>query len=82
MRYVDIADICGITGSEKTLRKAFVMEGYHRRKARRKSHLTDAQKAKRHQFALDHGGWSCEDWQQVIWTDECYIWLSGSQCNI
>jgi len=82
MRYVDIADIFGITGSEKTLRKAFVMEGYHRRKAQRKPHLTDAQKAKRLQFALDHRGWSCEDWQRVIWTDECYIWLSGTRGNI
>ena len=82
MRYVDIADICGIPGSEKTPRRAFAMEGYHRRKARKKPSLTDVQKAKRLRFALDHPGWSCEDWQQVIWTDECYVWLSGFRGNI
>ena len=32
MTLADIADICGVRASEKTLRKAFALEGYHRRK--------------------------------------------------
>ena len=78
MRYVDIADVCGIPCAETTLRRAFAMEGYHRRRAQKKLFLTDVEKAKHLRFALDDRGSSCEDWQRVIWTDECYVWLSGS----
>ena len=82
MPYTDIADICGIRASEKTLRKAFALEGYHRRKARKKPYLKPEQKEKRLRFALAHRGWTAEDWRHVLWTDECYVWLSGTRGNV
>ncbi|RPA88534.1 hypothetical protein L873DRAFT_1631255, partial [Choiromyces venosus 120613-1] len=30
------------------------------------------------EFAQAYQHWTLEDWCQVIWTDECYIWLSGT----
>jgi len=66
-----IADICEVRGSEKTLRKPFALLGYHRRNALKKPFLNETQKAKRLQFALPHQGWTREDWQWVIWPDEC-----------
>ena len=82
MSYRDIADICGIRAGDKALRKAFALEGYHRRKARKKPFLTDLQKQKRLRFALEHQHWTPEDWRRVIWTDECYVWLSGARGTV
>lgn len=80
--YTEIAEICGITACEKTLRKAFDAEGYSRRIARKKVFLKAETKAKRLQFALDHRHWTVEDWRRVLWTDECYVWLGGARGNI
>ena len=54
MRNVDIVDIGSIPGLEKTIQKAFLIDGYHWRKARKKPLLTDTQKAKRLRLAADH----------------------------
>jgi len=82
MPYTDIAYLCGVGASERTLRKAFALEGYHRRKARKKPLLKPPQKEKRLRFALAHQGWTREDWRHVLWTDECYVWLSGTRGTV
>lgn len=78
----DIAEICGVRASERTLRKAFAREGYHRRKARKKPFLNAETKEKRLHYALSHRHWTSEDWRRVIWTDESYVWLSGPRGTI
>lgn len=72
-----IAYECGIKAGDEALRKAFHLEGYGRRIARKKVLLKPETKAKRLLFALQHQNWTVEDWKRVIWTDECYVWLSG-----
>ena len=57
----DIAEICGVRASERTLQKAFAREGYHRRKARKKPFLSAETKEKRLRFALSHRHWTRED---------------------
>ena len=79
MPLMEIAELCGVQASEKTIRKAFSLEGYSRRVARKKPFLEERYKQERLAFALRHRHWTREDWRRVIWTDECYIWLSGSQ---
>jgi transposase len=49
--------------------------GYGKRKPTMKPGLTDAMKAARLGFALQHEHWQLEDWKNVIWTDETSIVL-------
>ena len=58
------------------------MEGYSRRVARKKPFLDERKKGLRLAFAQAHRDWSREDWRRVIWTDECYIWLSGNTSRV
>lgn len=56
---------------ERTLRRFFDSKGYHQHIARTKPFLTPKQKIARQLFADTFGDWSVEDWNKVIWTDEC-----------
>jgi hypothetical protein len=67
-----------VNASQETIRRAFLNEGYVRRIARKKVYLTAAYKMRRLEFARRHQNWTVTDWRKTIWTDECYIWLSGS----
>jgi hypothetical protein len=73
-----IASEEGVNASQETIRRAFLKEGYVRRIARKKVYLTAAHKMRRLEFARRHQNWTVTDWRKTIWTDECYIWLSGS----
>jgi len=73
----EVAAACGVQACEKTLRKAFRMEGYSRRVARKKPFLDVRKRGLRLDFAQAHQHWTKDDWRRVIWTDECYVWLSG-----
>lgn len=59
------------------MRAAFETEGYSRRVARSKPFLTEANKERRLQWALDHENWSVQDWLRVIWTDEAAFYVGG-----
>jgi len=58
------------------------MEGYWRRVARKKPFLDERKKGLRLAFAMAHREWTREDWRRVIWTDECYVWLSGHSSRV
>lgn len=80
--YSEIAEICGISAGEKSLRRAFEREGYHRRIARKKVFLKAVHKERRLAFAEAHRHWTVDDWRRVVWTDESYIWLGGARGNV
>ncbi|KAG0637822.1 hypothetical protein HOY80DRAFT_888929 [Tuber brumale] len=82
MRLQDVAAACGVEACERTLKKAFRMEGYTRRVACKKPFLDEWRKGLQLAFAAAHRYWMKEDWRRVIWTDECYIWLSGNTSRI
>jgi hypothetical protein len=44
--------------------------------------LTEAAKAKRLKFCLDHQHWTLDDWKNVIWTDETAVVLGHRRGSI
>ena len=78
---VKIAEELEINVHERTLRRFFDSKGYHRRIARTKLFLTAKQKIARQLFADTFGDWSVEDWNKVIWTDECAFIVGGFAGN-
>lgn len=76
-----IAEEVGITLNERTLRQAFVDEGYHRRVARVKPYLSIPAKIKHLNWANELNDWSIADFQKVIWTDECAFNIGGFADN-
>jgi len=68
---VTIAEELEIHVHESTLRRFLDSKGYHRRIARTKPFWTAKQKIAWQLFADTFGDWSVEDWNKVIWTNEC-----------
>jgi hypothetical protein len=60
--YNEIAEICGISAAENTLRRAFEREGYHRRIARKNVFLKIAHKERHLAFTEAHRHWTVDDW--------------------
>ena len=82
MRLTKVATACSVQACENILQKAFRREGYSHQVARKKLFLDERKKGLRLPFAQAHQDWSREDWHWVIWTDECYIWLSGNPSRV
>lgn len=76
------AEICGIKASEKPLWKAFKFEEQYRRITRKNVFFETGTNAKQLQFTLHHSYWTKEDWQYVICTNMCYVWLHVVRGNI
>jgi hypothetical protein len=74
---LEIAEDLGVSVNERILRKAFADEGYHRRVARVKPFLSITAKVQRLAWADNIHDWSIEDFQKVIWTDECGFNVGG-----
>ena len=78
MPLAKIAALCGVQACDCTLVKAFRQEGYARRVTWKKPLLDAWRKGLQLEFAQTHRHWTVEDWHRVVWTDESYIWLSGT----
>jgi transposase len=59
--------------------KAFEKEMYHRRVATEKPWLSQKHKDDRLAWAEEHVGWSDEQWDSIIWSDEMSIRTGGGQ---
>ena len=57
-------------------------KGYHWWVTRRVSYLTKKHKQACLAWAKKNKGMSCEDWGQIIFLDECYVYLSNKQACI
>jgi hypothetical protein len=66
--------------STTSVRNILANKGLHRRKARKVVFLTKPQKQKRKAWAIRHRNWKDEDWEWVIWSDECYVYI-GDDCG-
>ena len=66
-----IADLAGVSIGARALKRVFAGHGYHRRVARVKPFLSPAAKSKRQSWAETYEDWEVDDWQDVIWSDEC-----------
>lgn len=60
---------CGI----KAIQKALEIEGYVHRIARQKPPLSEAQRAIRLQWAIEHRDWTFEQWSRILWSDESWV---------
>ena len=52
---------------------ALIRGGFKRHIARLKPPLTEENKARRLQWALDHVNWTPEQWLRILWTDETWV---------
>jgi len=59
------------------IRYALRNAGYNRRIALSKPPLTEANKAKRLQWAEAHVNWTREQWNTILWSDE--TWVTGGR---
>ena len=75
MTLEEVAHQEGIQACRRTLVKAFVLEGYHRRKAAEKPFLTPKHITRRLQWAKYHRPWIFLQWRRVHWTDEAKFYI-------
>jgi len=66
MPLLEVAELCSVQWSEKTIWKTFLLEGYSRQVARKKPFLDEGQKRLRFTCAFEHRGWKREYWRRVI----------------
>jgi hypothetical protein len=57
-------------------------KGLHRRKARKVVFLTKPQKEKRKAWAFRHKNWEDADWERVIWSDKCYVYIGDDRGTV
>lgn len=76
-----IAEELNIHVNERTLRRVFTEQGYHRRVARAKPFLTISNKKACQQFSALYRDWTISDWNKAIWTDECAFNVGGFAGN-
>jgi hypothetical protein len=68
--------------STTSVRNILANEGLHRRKARKVVFLTKSQKQKRKAWAIRYRKWKDEDWERVIWSDECYVYIGDDKGTV
>jgi hypothetical protein len=56
--------------------------GMHRRKAHKVVYLKQTQKRSRVRWAKDHKDWGSDDWERVIWSDECYVYIGDDKGTV
>lgn len=68
--------------SESTIRNILAAKGYHRRVARKVPYLTKTHKMNRMRWARLYKSFTMLHWKNVIWSDECYIYLGDDRGRI
>ena len=63
--------------SEHSIRTTLSNAGFHRRIARLKPPLSEANRQKRLAYAYEHVDWTKEQWDTIFWTDE--TWVTGGR---
>jgi transposase len=59
------------------IRTALRKAGFARRVARRKPPLSVRNQQTRLQWAIEHIGWTVEEWKKILWSDE--TWVNGDR---
>jgi hypothetical protein len=67
-----IPSILGLDCGEKAIRTAFKKEGFVRRISRKKCPLSEENRRKRLDWAREHVGWTNEQWDEILWSDETW----------
>jgi hypothetical protein len=69
-------NISGVSISPTTTLRRLGEMGYKSKNAKKRPLLTKKQKTKRLRWAKDHENWTCEDWRNIIWSDESRFCVS------
>ncbi len=59
------------------IRNALRRAGFSRRVARRKPPISEKNRRARLRWAIEHVGWTYEQWKKILWSDE--TWVNGDQ---
>lgn len=59
--------------SDRTIKNRAEEIGLHHRIRRKRPELSKQQIQDRLKWAIDHQGWTMEDWKKVLWTDESKV---------
>ena len=70
--WIEIPGILGFDCGEKAIRTAFKKEGYVRRVSRKKPPISEVNRKKRLDWALEHIDWTNEQWDEILWSDETW----------
>ncbi len=73
MSYHQVAQELSWGVSSRTIRKALRTRGFRRCRATIKPKISEANRIKRLQFALDHLAWTRQDWNKILWSDETWV---------
>jgi transposase len=82
MSYAELGLHLNLDASEKAIRTALDLEGFHRRIAREKPFLSSAAKIKRLEWAMKYSHWTVQDWKKIFFTDECAMNVGGTAGNV
>lgn len=80
--FAEIANLIPEKISGSTVRRVAEDEGYHRRLALKVVYLTKLQKAKRLRWAKKYLPFTMKEWSNIIWSDECYIYMDDKHSKI
>ncbi|XP_069951387.1 transposable element Tc1 transposase [Cherax quadricarinatus] len=72
----------GIIVDSSTIRRRLLEAGRIARKPGKKKLLTFAMKEKRLQWALDHKGWTTDEWRKVIFSDVTHFEVHGYRSSL
>jgi transposase len=59
------------------VRTALRNAGFSRRVARRKPPISERNRVKRLEWAVEHADWTIEQWKRILWSDE--TWVNGDR---
>jgi Transposase len=59
------------------IRTALQNAGFSRRVARRKPPISKCNRTARLRWAIEHVGWTIDDWKKILWSDE--TWVNGNR---
>jgi transposase len=68
--------------SASAVRRALAEAGRHRRKARKVIYLTKAYKTVQKWWAMKYKHYCAENWEHIIWSDECYVYMGDDQGTV
>jgi transposase len=73
--YKDIREKTGVSVSDTTIRKCLKKSGYGHWRAKKRPQLTMEAAKARLEWAKARENWGVEEFQRIIWSDECSIQL-------
>jgi len=77
LSFEKLAEVIDYGVKKDAIRTALLREGFYRRLAMRKPPVSEANRVKRLNWALEHVNWTMEQWYSILWTDE--TWITGGK---